>query len=83
MEYNGYRYYIDEDRDDDCIKKIHYVVTPENETIMWAFSPYSVPSRSMFVAWVDAGCPSRFSRDDYSYNLMNSDLERVKGWVNV
>jgi hypothetical protein len=59
MEYKGYRYWEEEDREEDCIKIFHWVETPEGKTIHMDWSPYSNPSQKAFELWIDLGCPDR------------------------
>lgn len=54
----GCRLWIEEDREDDCIKNWHYVLLPDGHSVVCApLSPYV--GMSALVAWVRAGMPEK------------------------
>lgn len=69
-----YGYYSEEDRDDDCIKLYHYVVSPNQDEDTMDWSPYSTPTVEDLILWVELGMPSRVT----GAPLDHKDLQGLK-----
>lgn len=59
MEYQGYRYDWDEDRDDDVTKLWHYAIGPDGKRHDVDFTPYETMSIADFRTFIDLGLPDR------------------------
>lgn len=55
-EYKGHKIFIEEERDDDCIKNYHVVVCPNGHVRHADITPYD-PSVEVVQLWIDAGYP--------------------------
>lgn len=76
--YKGYALWHEEDRDDDCIKIWHHILTPGNHLSYVNWTPYQMMTQEDLQVWVDLGCPGRVETSWGSFNLDHDYLMKMK-----
>lgn len=76
MEYKGYVYAPEQDVEpEENVKIIHFVKTPDGNTIQFDWSPYNTPTPEDFALWIELGCPGRIEEGrSATFPLDRNDL---------